>query len=258
MNMTEKVLCGTPIHYWIGGAEAGSAILFLHPAFADHTCFDEQTAYFAAEYRIIAVDILGHGTSLGRGSLTDMARWLDGILEAENIEKVNVVGVSLGAVLAQDFANFYPNRIASLCCIGGYDINRFDAALQKENGGAQMKMMMKAMFSVKWFAKDNKKISAYTESAQEKFYQMNLRFRKSSFRYLASLGKMVNRCEPPVRDYPLMIGVGEHDAPSAKKASALWHEREVSSMFKVFAGAGHLVNMDVPEQFNMELKKILG
>ena len=34
-------------------------------------------------------------------------------------------------------------------------------------------MMLKAMFSIKAFAEDNKKIAAYTKEAQEKFYQMN-------------------------------------------------------------------------------------
>lgn len=37
----------------------------------------------------------------------------------------------IGAILIQDFANKFPDKVASLCCIGGYDINNFDPALQK-------------------------------------------------------------------------------------------------------------------------------
>ena len=118
-------------------------------------------------------------------------------------------------------------------------------------------MMFKALFSIKAFAEDNKKISAYTEEAQEKFYQMNLRFRKSSFRYLASLGKMINKYQTKERRSPLLIGVGNHDNEMAKKASMIWYESEPQSEYVEFEGAGHIVNMDTPEQFNKVLKKVI-
>ena len=40
---------------------------------------------------------------------------------------------SLGAVLAQNFADRYPEAVQSLACFGGYDINNFDAEIQKKN-----------------------------------------------------------------------------------------------------------------------------
>lgn len=254
--MTEKVLENTPIHYYINETKRDEAIIFVHPAFADHTCFDDQLDYFS-DYRVITIDLIGHGKSLGKGSIEKTSDYIKQIMEVEKIEKLNLVGVSLGAVLIQDFANKYPDLVASLTCIGGYDINNFDEKLQKDNSGQQMKMMFKAMFSIKAFAKDNKKISAYTKEAQEKFYQMNLRFKKSSFRYLAKLGNLVNKNQTTKRDYPLLIGVGEHDNEMSKKASLMWHESEPSSKYIVFANAGHIVNMDTPQEFNETLKKVL-
>lgn len=257
MMLTEKTLGGAPIHYWTNDTNANRSILFLHPAFGDHTCFDEQVAYFSEKYKVISVDLIGHGNSLGNGSMSDMSDFIRMILDAENIQKINLVGVSLGAVLAQDFANKYPQKLASLCCIGGYDINHFDAALQRGNNKEQMKMMVKAMVSIKRFAEDNKKISAYTERAQNTFYQINLRFRKRSFRCLASLGSMINQQDTPQRNYPLFIGVGEQDNPMAIQASASWHAHEPDSQFFIFKNAGHLVNMDAPDDFHRELEKLL-
>lgn len=167
------------------------------------------------------------------------------------------VGVSLGAVLVQDFANKYPEKTASLTCIGGYDINNFDSELQSGNFKEQMKMMFRAFFSIKAFAEENKKISAYTEDAQEKFYQMNLQFKKSSFKYLASIGKMVNKQPTQPRSYPLLIGVGEYDCDSAKRAAKMWHSSEPNSEYVEFSGAGHIVNMDTPEEFNKALETVL-
>lgn len=254
--MEEKVLRNTSIHYWINDVKVDNAIVFIHPAFGDHSCFDAQLDYFK-DYRIITLDLIGHGKSIGKGKLEDTALYIKQIMETENLKSINLVGISIGAVLVQDFANKYPDMVSSLTCIGGYDINNFTKELQKDTGSEQKKMMFKALFSIKAFAEDNKRISAYTEEAQEKFYQMNLRFRKSSFRYLASLGKMINKYQTKERSYPLLIGVGKYDNEMAKKASMIWHESEPQSEYVEFEGAGHIVNMDTPEQFNKVLKKVI-
>lgn len=254
--MTEKILSNTSIHYYVSGSESETAIIFLHPAFGNHTCFDMQSEYFK-NYKVITLDLIGHGKSIGKGKLEDTAEYTNSIMKAEKISKINLVGVSLGAVLVQDFANKYPEKVSSLMCIGGYDINNFAKELQGSNSKQQMKMMFRAFFSIKAFSEENKKISAYTPAAQKKFYKMNLEFKKSSFKYLASIGKMVNKQQTPERNYPLLIGVGEYDNDLAKKAAQMWHSAEPNSEYKEFTGAGHIVNMDTPEQFNKALEKIL-
>lgn len=50
--MNEKVLANTAIHYWTYEIVSAKSILFLHPAFADHTCFDEQASCFK-DYKMI-------------------------------------------------------------------------------------------------------------------------------------------------------------------------------------------------------------
>lgn len=258
--MEHRQLEGTPVHYWVTETNAAESILFIHAAFADHTSFDEQVNYFSKDHRVITLDLVGHGesTATQKGDGIDKTSdWIRRLLEVEGIDRVHLVGVSIGALLVQDFANRFPDRVASLCCIGGYDINRFDPAMQKENSGEQMKMMLKALLSIKWFAQSNKLVSAATPEAQEKFYQMNLRFKKSSFRYLAGLSGLVNCHEPAPRNYPLMIGCGDRDIPMAIKAAKMWHDSEPASKLLVFENAGHLVNMDVPDAFNDALQRFL-
>lgn len=258
--MKQRTLIGTPVHYWIVNTDTTESILFIHAAFADHTSFDEQVNYFLKDYQVITLDLIGHGKSTvakkddGIDKTSDYIRQL---LDVEGIDKVHLVGISIGAVLIQDFANKFPDRIASLCCIGGYDVNNFDPSMQKENSGEQMKMMLKALFSVKWFAQSNKLISAVTPEAQEKFYQMNIRFKKSSFRYLAGLSRLVNRHKPMPRNYPIMIGCGDKDIPMAIKVANVWHDSEPASKLVIFENAGHLVNMDVPDKFNDILHQFL-
>ncbi|MBD5445026.1 MAG: alpha/beta hydrolase [Lachnospiraceae bacterium] len=259
--MQQFKLDDSPITYYISGREQGEWCLFLHAAFVDHNMFKTQIEYFADKYNILAVDIIGHGqsTDTKKGdSIDKMSEWIYDIMKAENIEKVHIVGVSLGSVLAQDFANRYPDSVSSLACFGGYDINNFDTKMQKENGSSQMLMMLKAMFSVKWFAKANKKISAYTEQAQNEFYDMNVRFPKKSFMYLASLNSMVNTHQTKQRMYPLLIGCGKYDIPMELAAVEMWKSTEPQAEVVIFENAGHCVNMDVPRKFNEVMEKFWG
>ncbi len=251
--MKQIRLENSPVTYYVSGTGHEEWVLFLHAAFVHHEMFRSQTEYFKDKYNVLAVDMIGHGqsTDTEKGDTIDkMSIWIREILEKEKIGQVHIVGVSLGAVLAQDFANRYPGAVRSLACFGGYDINHFDRKMQKENGAAQMLMMLKALFSVKWFAEANKKISAYTPQAQSDFYEMNLRFPKKSFMYLASLNSMVNVHQTGTRNYPLLIGCGEHDIPMELAAVETWKEREPGCQVVIFKNAGHCVNMDVPQEFN--------
>ncbi len=258
--MKQYKLENSPIVYYIGGTEHRQWILFIHAAFADHTMFKTQFEYFRDKYNVLTLDIIGHGesTDAKKGDSIDrMSEWISKILKKENIGRINIVGVSLGAVLAQDFANRFPTAVQSLACFGGYDINNFDAKMQKGNNAAQMLMMLKALFSIKWFAKSNKQISAYTKQAQNDFYEMNIKFPKKSFMYLSSLNTMIDVRQTAPRNYPLLIGCGENDIPAELSAVAMWRKSEPGCKTFIFEGAGHCVNMDVPQKFNEVLLQFL-
>lgn len=248
----------SPIVYYTSRREKAEWILLIHAAFVNHNMFQTQIDYFQKKYNILTLDIIGHGksTKARKGdSIDKMSAWIREILKTEKIERIHIVGISLGAVLAQDFANRYPETVQSLACFGGYDINNFDVKMQRENGGAQMRMMLKALFSVKWFAKANKKISAYTPQAQTAFYEMNIQFPKKSFRYLASLNRMINTRQTKPRKYPLLIGCGEYDIPMEQSAVEMWKSNEPECGVILFRGAGHCVNMDTPHEFNAALEE---
>ena len=254
--MKEYRLENSPIVYYMSDNGSKSCLLFLHAAFANHNMFKEQFEYFGQQYSIIAPDIIGHGSSLDTkkgDSIGKMSQWIYEILQKHEIDSVHIVGVSLGSVLAQDFANKYPQCIKSLACFGGYDINNFDPKSQKENGSAQLLMMFRALVSVKWFAEENKKISAYTAKAQEEFYEMNICFPKKSFMYLAGINSMVNTCKTQPRAYPLLIGCGELDIGAEHAALKSWKAAEPEAFMLVLEGAGHCVNMDRPDLFNKTL-----
>ncbi len=250
--METLYLENSPIAYYVDDTANKEWVVFVHAAFVDHNMFEKQFRYFSGKYNLLAVDILGHGNSIRArkgDNIEKMSEWINRIFQKHNIAAAHFVGVSLGSVFIQDFANKYENKVLSLACFGGYDINNFDIKKQKANSKAQAAMMLKAIFSVKSFAKANKKISAYTSKAQEEFYNMNVRFKKKSFKYLAKLQNLVNKYQSKQRRYPLLVGCGEYDIPAEIEIVNEWSARENCDKV-ILQGAGHCANMDNPTEFN--------
>lgn len=257
--MEALYLENSPIAYYIDDTANTEWVVFIHAAFVDHRMFEKQFDYFSGKNNILAVDILGHGNSnhAQKGdNIEKMSLWIDQIFQKHNIRAAHFVGVSIGAVFIQDFANKYENKVLSLACFGGYDINNFDIKTQRANSCKQMQIMLKALFSIKWFAKANKKISAYTSDAQTEFYNLNIQFKKRSFMYFAKLQNLINKYPKKQRQYKLLVGCGEHDIPMEIKIVNEWAAYESCDKV-VFQGAGHCVNMDTPKEFNIYLENFL-
>jgi pimeloyl-ACP methyl ester carboxylesterase len=257
MKMEHKQLESMPIHYFMSDETDKPILLFVHPAFADHRTFNKQVEYFSNRYRIITIDLIGHGLSQKiktKSGIECSSEHIKEILDIERIDKVHLIGVSIGSLIVQDFANKYPAQVLSLCSLGGYDINNYDKSIEKQQRKQQLSFMAKALISMKWFSKSNALQTVQTPEAQNDFYQMNLLFKRSSFRYLTKLGDIMNRYETVDRNYPLLILSGEGDVPLAIELAKKWNADEKDSNFLIIQNAGHCANMDNPDEFNKALE----
>ena len=128
--MTEKSYrtpCGT-IRYWTNERDAsGVSLVFLPGLTADHRLFDRQIASFEGKYRVLAWDAPAHGESWPFDfsfTLADKARWLNGILEREEIARPVSVGQSMGGYVGQMFSQLYPDRLTGFVAIDSAPLGR--------------------------------------------------------------------------------------------------------------------------------------
>lgn len=73
------------------------------------------------EFNVLAVDLEGHGGSSikkTRHLLTESAAEINGILESENIDKVHIISLSLGTLVAMEFAYLYKEKVRSIVLAG--------------------------------------------------------------------------------------------------------------------------------------------
>jgi 3-oxoadipate enol-lactonase len=95
----------------------GIPIILIHGLFLDHTAFAEQIDTFNDRYRIIAIDIHGHGASseLDRSmSLDKMAEDYFDLVQQLGIQQAIWGGVSLGGMTSLRIAIRHPEAVLGL------------------------------------------------------------------------------------------------------------------------------------------------
>jgi len=248
------------VHYYVSGLEHETALLFLHPAFSDHQAFDYQVGYFAGNYRVITLDLLGHGASKPNASkeqLDTTAEHVEAILDQEGISQVHMVGVSLGSLLAQYFAFRYPGKVISLTALGGYPIHEENKAVAKAQRASNLRLLFTALISMNSFRKKVANISCFTTKGRALFLRSASGFQRKSFMLMQGLQKVIQQRDGVAIEYPMLIMVGEHDIPLAIEIAQRWYANSSDSEYVMIEHAGHCANMDVPEVFNETLERFL-
>ena len=106
---------GLRLHYEIDGG--GPTVLLLHPVGLDLTCWDSQVGALVPAFRVLRVDLRGHGRSdvpPPPYSLRDFAADVHTLLQQLQLAPAHVIGLSLGGMAAQILAMEYSNDVRSL------------------------------------------------------------------------------------------------------------------------------------------------
>jgi len=247
------------VHYYVAGSANAEAILFLHPAFADSQMFTPQFEHFSQNYFVIAMDMPGHGKSqLGRSKQTmaKMPEIIKAILFENSIEKVHIVGVSVGSLVAQSVAYQYPRLVNTVTMVGGYSIHKDNKDIIKAQRKQIVKWMLMIIFSMKKFGEYNIKHAVRSDLGEALFQKGFDQFTRKSFRAMSDLNKLFVPTEEPV-PYPLLVLWGEHDIQLARDAGKNIAETEPKAMYKEIKDAGHCANVDNIKEFNHILEDFI-
>jgi len=95
-------------------------LIFIHGVGLDHQMWDPQINSLK-EFSTITYDLLGHGKTPYKKeklSLNDFSNQLIEILEHLKIDKIHLIGFSLGSLIALDFVSKMQNKVDKLILIG--------------------------------------------------------------------------------------------------------------------------------------------
>ncbi len=108
-------------------AGSGPALLLIHGIGDNSTTWDTVHAKLAQRFTVIAPDLLGHGQSdkpRADYSVPAYANGMRDLLSVLDIEKVTVVGHSLGGGVAMQFAYQFPQLVERLILIGAGGVTK--------------------------------------------------------------------------------------------------------------------------------------
>lgn len=155
----------------------GNAVVLLHGFLEDHTIWNEVSSLLSKKFRVISVDLLGHGKSDCYGyihTMEDQADMLSALLTELRLRKVSLAGHSMGGYIALAFAELYPEHVRSLILLNSSaqadsderKQNR-DRAIEvvKKNSNAFIRMATQNLFDNEAHNLYAEKISDFTTRA---------------------------------------------------------------------------------------------
>ncbi|MFQ5760809.1 MAG: alpha/beta fold hydrolase, partial [Acidiferrobacterales bacterium] len=108
--------CGSGLtHYRISGH--GKPVVLIHGVGLDLNMWEAQVAALADRFQVIRYDMLGHGSSATPIPATELGDFVDQLaelLDALGLDRVVLVGFSMGGLVARRFACLYPGRLERL------------------------------------------------------------------------------------------------------------------------------------------------
>jgi pimeloyl-ACP methyl ester carboxylesterase len=254
----DRLINGARIHYRRSGF--GFPVMFLHAGVADSRMWEPQAAGLAKHFDVIAPDRRGYGDSeLPAGPWSPVADVL-ALMDALGLRDApHLVGCSIGAMLAIDFALEHPERVSKLVLIGAGGSGLFKDAKYKdlyaEVMAAEDANDTQALNEAEarlWLDGPARPRGHVEKRLRDLFLDMNGRALRSDF---ASAPEQ--QLEPPASPSrlgeiksPTLVVVGDVDVPPVHETADELVAKIHGARKVVVRDAAHLPNLEHPDKFN--------
>jgi pimeloyl-ACP methyl ester carboxylesterase len=252
---------------------SGPAILLLHGIGDTSRSWLPVMGGLAEHHTVIAPDLLGHGDSAKPRADYSVAAYANGmrdLLEVLDIDRVTVVGHSLGGGVAAQFAYQYPERCERLVLVATGGVNRevvpllrWAAAPFAELGAPFLHLpttrfgVMVAMRAMRALGtdigRDSKEFlrvfNALPSGGAQTAFTRTLR---SVVDWRGQVVTMLDRCYLTA-EMPTLLVWGEHDAVIPVTHAHIAHDAMPGSRLELYAEAGHFPHHNDPERFVQDM-----
>ena len=236
---------GISIH-WTSRGSGTQTVIFVHGWTCDETSWQRQVPAISQKYRVITLDLPGHGKSGspkdGRFSMALFARAVEAVRSEAKVERAVLAGHSMGTPVIRQYALMYPQRVAGLVLVDGLiqlaGTGPGFARLQMTGpeGLKIREQFVRSMFSPATSADLQQQILKMTMSTSEA--TANGAFAAT---WDQSTFKNDVIAVPVLGVYADRSGVANRDGMNRLYSNLEYHE---------IPGTGHFLMMEKPEEFN--------
>jgi pimeloyl-ACP methyl ester carboxylesterase len=244
---------GIPIHSTSHGAGPATVIL-VHGWTCDDTTWEAQVPALSKQYRVITLDLPGHGKSGspkdGNFSMELFARAVEAVRSEAKVEKVVLVGHSMGTPVVVQYAHMFPQHIAALVFVDGLLRIGRDSGIARNSqqfvgpeGRKARETMVRGMFS-----------ASTTPAMQSHILNMMLGAPEAT-----AVGSLKATWDIPTPKYdvikaPVLGLYADHSGLADREFMKTTYP---NLQYFEISGTGHFLMMEKPDEFNRRLLDFL-
>ncbi|HEY7010676.1 MAG TPA: alpha/beta fold hydrolase [Jatrophihabitantaceae bacterium] len=247
----------------------GPALLFIHGLLGSRRSWRHLVTRLEVDHRVLAPDLFGHGASakpVGDYSLGAHAATLRDLLDHAAVEKVTLIGHSLGGGIAMQFYYLFPERVERLVLVSSGGLGRELSPLLRSASLPGAEWVLPLLASG-WVHNSVEAVAGVLRGAgwtpspmlAESWYGFaTLRDADARRAFLSTVRGVIdpggqavlaNEYLPTVKHVPTLVVWGARDRiiPSSHGVAA--HQAIAGSRLEIFEQAGHFPHLDQPERF---------
>jgi pimeloyl-ACP methyl ester carboxylesterase len=240
----------------------GPAVVLIHGGLVDSRLWDAQMKPLSKRFRVVRYDIRGYGRSNAPTGEYYPLEDLRALLDYLKIDKATLVGLSLGGIVAADFALEHPERVERLVLVSsglrGAKLPPDEAAANARRVAASEGM---GRYFEEFLKSDMLAGVRRRPAAREAMRRMMVENYKADAYIRAGLPQSP---EPPTAQRlgqikaPALVVVGSLDAKNAQDVADMLAAGIHGARKVVIPGASHHPPVETPEEFNRVLLDYLG
>jgi pimeloyl-ACP methyl ester carboxylesterase len=239
-------------------------LVFVHAFPLSSAMWDEQVKFFKDKYRVVTYDVRGLGKShTGNNEIHTMESYADDlifIIKEMKLEKINACGLSMGGYILLHAYHKEPELFSKLILA-----DTKAAADDNEGLKGRAAMLNKLQTQGKDFLLNDflpKLISeeGHSNDGLVKRIKQIISSNESSgiAKAVAAIAMRLNHTENlDTINVPALIIIGEHDKLTPIENSQKMQSAIKNSKLEIIEGAGHISNMENPQDFNKALAEFL-
>jgi 3-oxoadipate enol-lactonase len=252
--MTERMLQrpdAPTLRYWDDGS-ARPPVALIHGVGADGTSWDQIAAALLPDFRVLRLDLRGHGRSghiEGALTLDDFVQDVIDVLDACTVPAAHIVGFSLGGLIAQGVALQHADRVRRLVLLSAVagrtpeERDRVTArlAILREQGIAAITgAAQERWFTPEFIARNPDLVARRMRQLQENHAPSHA----AAYTVFSTsdLGDRLHAIRAPT-----LIATGEHDVGSNTRMARFMHAQIEGSRLTILPGLRHSILVEAPE-----------
>ncbi len=250
---------GTELFHDLKGPAGAPVVAFSNSIGTTHRMWDAQAEALAGPYRVLRYDTRGHGGSpvvAGPATIEALADDLAGLLDALQVERAHVVGLSLGGMTAQSLAARRPGRVHGLVLMAtaaympdGWDARA--ATVRAQGMGAIVDAVLTRWFTPGFRASHPEMVAPH----RERFVAMDP---EGYAACCAAIGAMDLRPSNAAITAPTLIVAGADDPATPVPMMEDIRGRIPDAELVVLPRAAHILAVERADAVNAHLRAFFG